>query len=143
MGVVTGRGRVLDLADSNRLLPRVRTILARIRRREALRRRLEGEMIVLQVLSDMTRGSNAEFLEFIDKNVRFHRLGGQIDALVEHLASLGCVVRNRDAAWVDFVFLRADGLAHMCWHAGESDIAHWHHMHESHDVRRPLAELHS
>jgi hypothetical protein len=138
MGVVTGRGRVLDPADCNRLLPRVRTLLARIRRREALRHRLESEMVVLQVLGDMTRGSNAEFLEFVDKNVRFHRLGGQIDALVEHLASLGCVVKNRDAQWVDFVFLRDDGLAHMCWHQGEDLVEHWHHMHEPHDARRHL-----
>jgi len=143
MGVVAGRGRVLDQADSNRLLPRVRTILARIRRRDALRRRLDHEMIVLQVLADMSRGSNAEFLEFVDKNVRFHRLGGQIDAMVEHLESLGCVVRNRDAHWVDFVFLREDGLAHMCWQQGEDSVAHWHYMHEPHDARRPLADLSS
>ncbi len=143
MGVVAGRGRVLDLADSNGLLPRVRTILARIRRRDALRHRLESEMVVLQVLGDMSRGRNADFLEFVDKNVRFHRLGGQIDALVEHLASLGCVVRNRDAHWVDFVFLRDDGLAHMCWHQGEEVVSHWHYMHEPHDVRRPLADLSS
>lgn len=141
MGVVAGRGRVLDLADSNGLLPRVRTILARIRRRDALRRRLESEMTVLQVLGDMSRGRNAEFLEFVDKNVRFHRLGGQIDALVEHLESLGCIVRNRDPHWVDFVFLRDDGLAHLCWQQGEDDVAYWHYMHESHDKRRSLENL--
>lgn len=133
------RSPVLDLEDANRLLPLVRTLAARIDRRVALRRRLEDELIVLQLVSDSADQNGAEFQEFVDKKIRYHRLGGQIDALVERLARHGVVVRGRDASYVDFTCLRDDGLAVFCWHRGEASVCHWHFLHESHPDRHPLS----
>jgi hypothetical protein len=133
------RGRVLDLAEASELLPTVRTVGARIDRRVALRRRLENEVIVLQVLTDATAQIGTDFQEFVEKKVRFHVLGGQIDALAEKLAEHGALVRGRDATYVDFVCLRPDGLAVFCWRRGEERISQWHRLHEPHAHRRPLS----
>ncbi|MFQ5600272.1 MAG: DUF2203 family protein [Candidatus Krumholzibacteriia bacterium] len=133
------RSPVLDVDEANRLLPLVRTLASRIRRRVALIQRLCNEMLVLQVLcetSDYER--NLDLQEFVDKKLRFHRLRGQVDALVERLAGMGCVVRDRDAKHVDFTFLRDDGLAVLCWQQGEDVVDDWHYMHEPHGERRPL-----
>jgi len=132
------RHRVLGLEEANCLLPVVRTFAARINRRSALRRRLENEMLVLEVISDVSTQTGSDFQEFVDKNVRYHRLGGQVDALVDRLAMIGAVVRDRDASFVDFTCLRRDGLAVFCWRRGDDRIGHWHLMHESHGQRRRL-----
>jgi hypothetical protein len=132
------RSRVLDLAEAERLLPDVRALARRINRRVALRARFERELSVLQLLSDAAPHPGAELDELVDKSVRYHRLGGQIDALAERLASLGCTVRKRDATHVDFTILRPDGLAVLCWRQGEAGIGHWHFLHEDHAVRREL-----
>jgi hypothetical protein len=130
--------KVLDLDEAERLLPLVRTLVDRIERRVALRRRLELQMSVLQLLCDMAAELGADFQEFVDKKIRYHRLGGQIDALAERLGALGVVVRDRDASYADFTCLRDDGLAVFCWRRGEGRIGHWHFMHERHTARRRL-----
>ena len=62
------RHRVLALEEANLLLPVVRTYAARINRRSALRRRLENEMLVLEVISDVSVQTGSDFQEFVDKN---------------------------------------------------------------------------
>ncbi len=133
------RSRVLNLDEAELLLPLVRAMARRIGRRVAVRARVERELAVLQLLSDSTPRPGPELDELVDHSVRFHRLGGQIDAMVERLAMLGCSVRNRDPRHVDFTILRPDGLALLCWRQDEDHITHWHFLHEGHDVRRELA----
>ena len=138
---IDDRSPVLELEEANGLLPLVRMLASRIERRVALRRRLEDELLVLQLVSDCVEHAGTDFQEYVDKKIRYHRLGGQIDALVERLARLGVVVRGRDAAFVDFTCLRDDGLALFCWRRGEERIGHWHFLHETHAERRPLRPI--
>ena len=136
---VADRSRVLELAEANRLLPVVHKLVSRIDRRVSLRHRLKNEIVVLELVVESSRhGRSVEFQEFLAKSVRYHRLAGQVDALVDRLCGMGCVVRDRDARCVDFTFLRPDGLAFFCWRRSEESITHWHHMHEPHSSRRPL-----
>lgn len=131
-------GRVRDIEHANQILPLVQTMVRRILRRQALRLRLEKELAVLELMSDTSVEPCAEFHEFVDKSVRFHRLGGQIDALVDRLRELGAEIRHRDASSVDFHFLRNDGLAALCWQPGEDVVSHWHPLHEPHATRLPI-----
>lgn len=135
---LAGGARLQDIDGAHRVLPLLRTIVRRIRRRQALRQRLERELLVLQLLSDAAAEPGAEFYEFVDTSVRYHRLGGQIDALVERLRGLGAEVRNRDATHVDFPYLRDDGIAALCWDPCEDTVTHWHPLHEPHETRRLL-----
>ena len=136
---VADRSRVLELAEANRLLPVVNKLASRIHRRVSLRRRLKNEIVVLQlVVESSADGQSVEFQEFLDKSMRFHCLAGQVDALVDRLGGMGCVVRDRDARWLDFTCLRPDGLALFCWRPAEEAITHWHYMHEPHTSRRLL-----
>jgi hypothetical protein len=139
--ITEGRSRVLDVAEANALLPAVRTLSARIRRRVAVMQRQQREMLVLELVGDVSGARpNHDLLELVDKSVRYHRLRGQVDALVECFARMGCAVRDRDASHVDFTYLREDGLAFLCWRCGEDSVSHWHHMHEGHAARRPLPD---
>ena len=139
--ITEGRSRVLDVAEANALLPSVRTLSARIRRRVAVMQRQQREMLVLELVGELSSArANHDLLELVDKSVRYHRLRGQVDALVECFARMGCSVRDRDANHVDFTYLRQDGLACLCWKLGEERVTHWHHMHEGHAARRPLPD---
>ena len=132
------RVRVLDLDQANALISQARLIARRMSRRAALMLRLEAEIDVLRAACEGASRHNPDLQELIEKSVRFHRLSGQIDALVERLAELGCEVRNRDTTHLDFRFLRDDGLAFFCCGPDDHAIDCWHHMHESHSQRRPL-----
>jgi hypothetical protein len=142
--ITEGRSRVLDVAEANALLPAVRTLSARIRRRVAVMQRQQREMLVLQLVGEISSvHANHDLFELVDKSVRYHRLRGQVDALVECFARMGCAVRDRDATHIDFTYLRPDGLALLCWKHGEETVSHWHHMHEGHSSRRPLPDAQS
>ena len=130
--------KLLDRGEAEDVLQAAQPLLARIRRRGALRTRLAREIEVLHLLSDTSLRPGPELDEFIDKTVVYHRLGGQIDALTERLSAMGAAVRDRDACWVDFNCLRPDGVAVYCWRSGEPCISHWHFLHEDHAARRPL-----
>jgi hypothetical protein len=137
---VADKCHVLDLDEAGRVLPLVRALARRLALRLAVQARVERQLAILQLLSDTSPQPGPELDELVDHSVRFHRLAGQIDAMIERLRSMGCGVRDRDAQHVDFTTLRPDGLAVFCWRQGEDEIGHWHLLHEGHDQRRELGE---
>jgi len=137
-GMAADRGVLFDRDEAERLLDRVRPVAARIAKRRAVQNRLAERLVILRLLHESAPDSPSEFHEFVDTTVRYHRLGGQIDALVEKLAQAGVQVRDRDATHLDFAMLRDDGVAAFCWKLGEPRVTHWHSLHAPHAARRPL-----
>ena len=78
--------------------------------------------ILLQLAIERRRGTDAQ--------------GAQ--ALLDHLGSLGVVVRDLDAGLVDFPTLRDGERAWLCWRLDDPDLAHWHTTREGYASRRPL-----
>lgn len=69
------------------------------------------------------------------------RAGGHADtlqALLEHLGSLGVVVRDLDAGLVDIPTTRDGVLAWLCWRLDDPDLGWWHTAREGFASRRPL-----
>lgn len=61
-----------------------------------------------------------------------------VRALVEHLDSLGVVVRDLEAGLVDFPTVRDGERAWLCWRLDDPDLAWWHTTREGYASRRPL-----
>ena len=59
-------------------------------------------------------------------------------ALLEHLESLGVVVRDLDAGLVDIPTHRDGEQAWLCWRLDDGDLGWWHTTHEGYASRRPL-----
>jgi hypothetical protein len=59
-------------------------------------------------------------------------------ALLEHLTSLGIVVRDLEAGLVDFPTVRDGEAAWLCWRLDDPDLAWWHTTREGYASRRPL-----
>jgi hypothetical protein len=58
--------------------------------------------------------------------------------LLEHLESLGIVVRDLDAGLVDFPTTRDGRPAWLCWRLADPRVAFWHTTREGFSSRRPL-----
>jgi hypothetical protein len=59
-------------------------------------------------------------------------------ALLEHLESLGVVVRDLEAGLVDIPTERDGQRAWLCWRLADADLGFWHSTREGFATRRPL-----
>ena len=61
-----------------------------------------------------------------------------VGVLVDHLASLGVVIRDLETGLVDFPTERDGERAWLCWRLDDPDLAWWHTTREGYASRRPL-----
>lgn len=59
-------------------------------------------------------------------------------ALLEHLDSLGIVVRDLEEGLVDFPTLRGGEQAWLCWKLSDGELGYWHTTREGFASRQPL-----
>ena len=59
-------------------------------------------------------------------------------ALLDHLESLGIVVRDLDEGLVDFPTVRDGERAWLCWKLSDGDLGYWHTTREGFASRQPL-----
>jgi hypothetical protein len=58
--------------------------------------------------------------------------------LLDHMESLGVVLRDLDAGLVDIPTLRDGEAAWLCWRLADPDLGYWHSTREGFSTRRPL-----
>ena len=61
-----------------------------------------------------------------------------LQALIDHLGSLGVVVRDLDAGLVDIPGVRDGERVWLCWRLDDSDLGWWHTTREGYASRRRL-----
>jgi len=61
-----------------------------------------------------------------------------VRALLDHLESLGVVVRDLDEGLVDFPTVRDGEPAWLCWRLSDPELGFWHTTREGYTSRRPL-----
>ena len=61
-----------------------------------------------------------------------------VRALLEHLVSLGVIVRDLDSGLIDFPTLRDGEPAWLCWKLSDGDLGYWHTTREGFASRQPL-----
>ena len=62
----------------------------------------------------------------------------RVRALLDHLESLGVVLRDPDAGLVDIPTLRDGEPAWLCWRLADPELGYWHTTREGFSTRRPL-----
>ncbi|HUF06709.1 MAG TPA: DUF2203 domain-containing protein [Candidatus Binatia bacterium] len=121
------------LDEARALLPQVRGTLLQLaieRRRAddshaALHRRLRGR-------SDGSEADTGE-LELTTAELR-----ARVRDLLDHLESLGVVVRDLDDGLVDIPTVRDGEPAWLCWRLSDPELGWWHTTSEGAASRRPL-----
>jgi hypothetical protein len=61
-----------------------------------------------------------------------------MQALLEHVNSLGIVVRDLEEGLVDFPTIRDGRRAWLCWKLSDADLEYWHTTREGFASRQPL-----
>jgi hypothetical protein len=65
-------------------------------------------------------------------------LRARVRDLLDHLESLGVVVRDLDAGLVDIPTVRDGEPAWLCWRLADPELGYWHTTREGFSTRRPL-----
>jgi hypothetical protein len=65
-------------------------------------------------------------------------LRARVRDLLDHLESLGVVIRDLEAGLVDIPTVRDGEPAWLCWRLADPELAYWHTTREGFSTRRPL-----
>jgi hypothetical protein len=115
------------IEEAEAALPRVRTLLARIRALAAETRRERAAS------SDRAVGNGHDTTD---------RPGSGLRAAVDELISDGIILRDLDTGLVDFPAELPDGRVYLlCWVDGEPGVGWWHWPDTGFAGRRPLTDL--
>ena len=69
---------------------------------------------------------------------RFQSVVQEINAIVEQVNEMGCLVKDLDAGLVDFYGVRDGEPVFLCWQFGEPAVAHWHPVEGGFSSRQPI-----
>lgn len=119
--------------EARALLPLIRGSLLQLaveRRRaddahDALHRRLRGD-------------GNGRPEEQARLEATTTELRTRVRDLLDHLESLGVVVRDLDEGLVDIPTLRDGESAWLCWRLSDAELGYWHSTREGFSTRKPL-----
>ena len=119
--------------EANALLPMVRSVLLQL----AVQRRHYAEAHA--ALHERLRGNGnpAHAHEVTRHEERVAEVQAGMEALAEHLAQLGVVVRDLEMGLLDFPAVRDGEPIWLCWRLSDPSVAYWHTRHEGYTSRKP------
>jgi len=71
---------------------------------------------------------------------RVQELAGLIEAEIEQIHAIGCLVKDLDTGLVDFYSRQGGEDIFLCWRYGETEIRFWHSVNEGFTGRKPIPE---
>lgn len=129
---------LFSVEEANRLVVEIRPTLEKVRAQKREFDKLEMRLGVLRVATHGADAGNPDALELISLADKHHRLGERIGHELAELQEFGVVVKDLDKGLCDFYALKGDRLVFLCWHLGETEVAHWHTLDAGFSGRRPL-----
>jgi len=119
--------------EARALLPQVRGALLQL----AIERR-RADVAHDALHRSLRDGSNVKPAEQARLEATSAELSTRVRDLLDHLESLGVVVRDLDAGLVDIPTLRDGERAWLCWRLADPELGYWHTTSEGFTSRRPL-----
>jgi hypothetical protein len=119
--------------EARALLPQVRGALLQL----AIERR-RADVAHDALHRSLRDGSNVPPPEQAKLEATTAELSSRVRDLLDHLESLGVVVRDLDAGLVDIPTLRDGERAWLCWRLADPELGYWHTTSEGFTSRRPL-----
>lgn len=135
--------KTLTLQEANGLLPLVREHFFRIHVMLAhlkhLRAGIKPERMVIDLSSEDILLKKRR--KRSTKNSKMAKeLEGFIEKEVNDLTRLGVVIKSLLPSHIDFLSLKNNELIFLCWHGGESEICHWHHVDDGSPFRHTIEQ---
>jgi len=141
--------KTVTLQEANGLLPLVREHFFRIHVLLAHLQHVRGKIkhkpqkrFVLDEKSDAIYITKKK--QQSKKHRGFAREIKEIEELIEgeinDLMRLGAVIKGLVPPHIDFLSIRNQEVIFLCWHGGESEIKHWHHLDDGSPLRQTIAQ---
>jgi hypothetical protein len=129
--------RYFTLDQANALLPTLRPILQKIAEKH---RELRDKREALAVFRQQAAGNGHHLAspDFLSLRKEAEFIGEELQAEIQKVQALGCVLKDLDLLLVDFPALRAGREVLLCWKADEDQVAFWHGIEEGFAGRKPL-----
>jgi len=118
--------KCLSLEEANQLIPEVEKRIKKIQEEKAAYLRKHDALFMQELIEKAEKEQGLENAEDLKDGI--HELEQTIEALAEEvdaLSSMGCVVRNIEAGWVDFRGDLQGKQVYFSWKCGESSIQYY------------------
>lgn len=129
-----------EVADANRVLPLVRSIVTDIVANYRRMRELAREQRALKA-DGSSHASEATVLALTALKSEAEERSARMDDYVREMAELNVDLKDPERGLVDFACERAGRTVLLCWELGEPSVQHWHSVEENFFDRRPLSTL--
>jgi len=129
--------KYFTLAEANALLPTLRPLLERIaEKRQDLREKQQA----LAAFRHQAAGNGHHLAspEFLALRKQASFIGEELQAEIQKIHDLGCLLKDLDLLLVDFPARKAGREILLCWKADEDRVAFWHGTDEGFAGRKPL-----
>lgn len=129
---------LFSVEEANRMVHEIRPELVRLARLNQEFTQVRDRAEVLTVATSGASVENPDLRDLQGLADRRDRLGAEIRLAIEAIHRRGCVVKDPEKGLVDFYTLSGDRLVFLCWHMGETEVAHWHSLDGGFAARKPL-----
>jgi hypothetical protein len=129
--------KYFTVGEANALLPTLRPILQRIAEK---RRELQAKREALAAFRRQAAGNGHHLAspDFLALRKEAEFIGEEMQAEIQNVHDLGCLLKDLDPLLVDFPALRAGREVLLCWKADEDRVSFWHGTEEGFGGRKPL-----
>jgi hypothetical protein len=129
--------KYFTVGEANALLPTLRPILERIAEK---RRELQAKREALAAFRRQAAGNGHHLAspDFLALRKEAEFIGEEMQAEIQNVHDLGCLLKDLDPLLVDFPALRAGREVLLCWKADEDRVSFWHGTEEGFGGRKPL-----
>ena len=120
--------RVFSLDEANALLPQLEALLARLEERHGRTARLHDELLMHELLhqAELPPGAAAKETDLDLHAQTLEASFADLEKEVEEIRAMGCVIRNLERGWMDFLGRRGDEPVYFCRRRGEKQIRFYH-----------------
>lgn len=124
--------KIFTLDEANRLIPTLAPLVQDLSSSKNVFSAKEAEMYLQDALG-------AEGESDLMRRVReLEELAGKINKRITEIHTLGCELKDIDNGLVDFLTVRGNKLAYLCWKQGEDRVRFWHDLQAGFPGRKPL-----
>jgi hypothetical protein len=129
-----------EVADANRVLPLVRSIVTDIVANYRRMRELTREQRALKA-DAASPTTEAAIAAMAAVKTEAEERSARMDDYVRELSELNVDLKDPERGLVDFACERGGRTVLLCWELGEPSVAHWHGVEENFFDRRPMSSL--
>jgi len=131
--------RLFSLDEANALLPALNSFFDRWSEKREVYTRRHDELLMHELLREAERHAAEAGPQTLEAEIQaVEEALADLAREIETVKALGCVVRNLERGWVDFLAKRDTERIYFCWHRGEKAIRFYHSLAAGMTERLPL-----